>query len=194
MPKRPGRPQRPGQGVRGEAGLSQALRRMPERRTVPVPTAVGQRPAGHEPQSGHPTRAHGQVVHAISRAATLRWSAQVVHATSSTGPVSTAPAPPPSSASARTTEPARARPHRPDMSETLRQPPEIKDAFCHCPRWPRPAVSAVRTTESAGSPQLHGLVFAGGGESRPVRAEGHRVDTIGVAGEGGGGCATGHIP
>jgi hypothetical protein len=30
--------------------------RLPEWRTVPAPTAVGQRPAGHEPQSGHSTR------------------------------------------------------------------------------------------------------------------------------------------
>jgi hypothetical protein len=53
-------PQRPGrsaQGVRGEAGLSQTFRRMPEWRTVPAPIAVGQRPAGHEPQTNHPTRA-----------------------------------------------------------------------------------------------------------------------------------------
>ncbi len=62
------------------------------------------------------------------RAATLRWSGQVVHAISSTGPVSTAPAPPPSCASARTMDPARERPHRLDMSEILRQPQEIEDA------------------------------------------------------------------
>lgn len=56
-PKRPGRPPRVAQGarvVRGEAGLAQASRRVPEWRTVPAPTTVGQRPAGHEPQSGHP--------------------------------------------------------------------------------------------------------------------------------------------
>ncbi|WP_371778579.1 zinc ribbon domain-containing protein [Streptosporangium subroseum] len=53
-PKRPGRPTRPARGGRGEAGLSsQAFRRVPEWRTVPAPTSVGQRPAGHEPQSGH---------------------------------------------------------------------------------------------------------------------------------------------
>ncbi|WP_371784110.1 zinc ribbon domain-containing protein [Streptosporangium subroseum] len=53
-PKRPGRPHRPAQDGRGEVGLSsQAFRRVPEWRTVPAPTAVGQRPAGHEPQSGH---------------------------------------------------------------------------------------------------------------------------------------------
>jgi hypothetical protein len=55
-PKRPGRPARVAQGVRGGAGLARASRRVPEWRTVPVPTAVGQRPAGHEPQSDHPTR------------------------------------------------------------------------------------------------------------------------------------------
>ena len=53
-PKRPGRPTRVARGAGGEAGLSQTFRRMPEWRTVPAPTAVGQRPAGHEPQSGHP--------------------------------------------------------------------------------------------------------------------------------------------
>ena len=53
-PKRPGRPPRVTRGVRGEAGLAKTSRRVPEWRTVPAPTAVGQRPAGHEPQSGHP--------------------------------------------------------------------------------------------------------------------------------------------
>ncbi|WP_371785992.1 zinc ribbon domain-containing protein [Streptosporangium subroseum] len=52
-PKRPGRPPRAARGVRDEAGLAQAFRRVPEWRTVPAPTVVGQRPAGHEPQSGH---------------------------------------------------------------------------------------------------------------------------------------------
>ncbi|WP_371785164.1 zinc ribbon domain-containing protein [Streptosporangium subroseum] len=55
-PKRPGRPARVARSVRGGAGLSsQAFRRVPEWRAVPAPTAVGQRPAGHEPQSGHPS-------------------------------------------------------------------------------------------------------------------------------------------
>ncbi|MDP9842479.1 zinc ribbon domain-containing protein [Streptosporangium lutulentum] len=49
-PKRPGRPT---PAVRDEAGLASTFRRVPEWRTVPAPTAVGQRPAGHEPQSGH---------------------------------------------------------------------------------------------------------------------------------------------
>jgi hypothetical protein len=48
-PKRPGRGVR---GIRGEARFAPTFRCMPEWRTVPAPTAVGQRPAGHEPQTG----------------------------------------------------------------------------------------------------------------------------------------------
>ncbi|WP_371778392.1 hypothetical protein [Streptosporangium subroseum] len=111
-PKRPGRPHRPAQVGRGEVGLSQAFRRVPEWRTVPAPPWWDSVRRDTNP-----------------RAATVRWFAQVVHAISSTGPVSTAPAPPPSSALAQSTDPARERPHRPDMSEILRQPQEVEDAM-----------------------------------------------------------------